>query len=73
MTRVVMTVLIVGVFAGIIYGISEAQAAAAAAFIAINNVALPKLMKFISDNPNGGEHHHTHSTSQVRTLHAASA
>ena len=60
-----MTVTIVGIFSFIIYAISEAQAAAAAAFIAINNVALPKLMKFIMDKPSGGEHHHTHSTYQV--------
>lgn len=61
----VLTVAIVGIFAYFIYEISEAEASAAAIYIAINNAVLPKIMKFISDNPSGGEHHHTYSTYQV--------
>ena len=56
---------IVSIVAGIIYLLSESQASVAAAFIAINNVALPKLMQLIMHKPGGGEHHHTHSTHEV--------
>lgn len=56
---------IVSIVAGIIYLLSEEQASVAAAFIAINNVALPKLMQLLMHKPGGGEHHHTHSTHEV--------
>lgn len=56
---------IVSIVAGIIYLLSESQASVAAAFIAINNVALPKLMQLLMHKPGGGEHHHTHSTHEV--------
>ncbi|CAN0385464.1 unnamed protein product [Pylaiella littoralis] len=59
---------IVSLVALIIYVLSESQAAVAAAFIAISNSALPKLMKVIMDNPRGGEHHHTHSTHQASLM-----
>lgn len=57
---------IILVIAGFItYGLSEAHATAAAAFIAINNSVLPGIAKWLMQNPHGGEHHHTNSAYQV--------
>ncbi|CAN0042537.1 unnamed protein product, partial [Hapterophycus canaliculatus] len=64
----VMGAVIVSVVALIIYALSENESSVAAAFIAINNVALPKLMKILMDKPRGGEHHHTHSTYEASLM-----
>ncbi|CAN0116278.1 unnamed protein product [Scytosiphon promiscuus] len=64
----VVGAVIVSVVALIIYVLSENETGVAAAFIAINNVALPKVMKILMDKPRGGEHHHTHSTYEASLM-----
>ncbi|CAM9544582.1 unnamed protein product [Ectocarpus sp. 12 AP-2014] len=59
---------IVCLVALIIYLLAESEATVAAAFIAVNNAVLPKVMMTIMKKPGGGEHHHTHSTYEASLM-----
>lgn len=64
LARALIAAVIIAVVGFIIYVLAEVHPTAAAVFIAVSNSTLPSLMTWLTANPKGGEHHHTHSVYQ---------